>query len=139
MSDPLELLVDLQLGGVRQGPGSEAATRRAIELAGLRGRADLAVADLGCGTGASTLVLAGQLDATITAVDLVPAFLARLDEEALYPALESGHQDNVLLTPHSAGATQEPRGRGLVNVAENIRRFRSGELLRNVAAFDRGF
>lgn len=91
---------------------------------------------------------------------------AIIDEEALYRALESGHlggaaldvfeseergfkdgypmprpvhQYNVLLTPHYAGATKEARGRGLMNVADNIRRFRSGEPLRNAAEFDRGF
>ena len=82
MSDPFELLVDLHIGGERQGPGSDEATRRAIELAGLTGRANLAVADIGCGTGASTLVLAHDLDATITAVDFLPPFLEQLDQEA---------------------------------------------------------
>lgn len=85
MSDPFELLVDLHIDGERQGPGSDEATRRAIELAGLTGRSGrsgLAVADIGCGTGASTLVLAHDLDATITAVDFLPPFLERLELEA---------------------------------------------------------
>ena len=82
MSDSLELLLDLHLGGERQGPGSDAATRRALALSGLTGRSDLAVADIGCGTGASTLVLAEELDASITAVDLLEPLLQVLDERA---------------------------------------------------------
>lgn len=82
MSDPFELLVDLHIGGVRQGPGSDEATRRAIALAGLGKRTDLTIADIGCGTGASTLVLASDLDASVIAVDFLPPFLERLDDEA---------------------------------------------------------
>lgn len=74
----LDLLIDLHAPHERQGPGSRATTERAIELAGLRERAHLRVADLGCGTGASALVLAEVLDARITAVDLSGAFLRRL-------------------------------------------------------------
>lgn len=77
-----ELLVDLHLGGDRQGPGSDDATRLAIALAGLDATQDLTIADIGCGTGASTLVLAAVLNAHITAVDLLPPFLARLDDRA---------------------------------------------------------
>lgn len=76
------MLIDLHLGGARQGPGGEAETRLAIELAGLRGAGRLDVADLGCGSGASTLVLAQELDAHVLAVDLFPEFLQRLDVEA---------------------------------------------------------
>src|SRR5690606_26228936 len=75
-------LIDLHIDGARQGPGSDAATRRAMDLAGLDARRHLAIADLGCGTGASTLVLAHDLDADITAVDLLEAFLERLDAQA---------------------------------------------------------
>jgi SAM-dependent methyltransferase len=80
--DDLDLLLDLHLPNARQGPGTDAATRRALDLAGLRGRAGLTIADLGCGTGASTLVLAEDLDARITAVDFLPAFLDALRERA---------------------------------------------------------
>jgi SAM-dependent methyltransferase len=80
--DDIDLLADLHLRGSRQGPGSDDATRRAIDLSGLRGAADLTIADLGCGSGASTVVLAEDLDAHITAIDLFPEFLERLDSEA---------------------------------------------------------
>ncbi len=75
MNDGLRLLIDLHRGGARQGPGGEAETRRALELAGLRGRAGLRIADLGCGTGASTCILADALDADILAIDLFAEFL----------------------------------------------------------------
>lgn len=74
----LSLLIDLHGEGARQGPGGDAETRLAVALAGLGDGRPLRIADLGCGTGAQTLVLAQALDATITAVDLVPEFLDRL-------------------------------------------------------------
>ena len=80
--DDIELLLDLLRDGQRQGPGSAADTRRAVELSGLQGQTDLAVADLGCGTGASTMVLAQELNATISAVDLFPDFLDVLTASA---------------------------------------------------------
>ncbi len=80
--DNLALLVDLHRNAERQGPGGADETRLAIAMSGLRGKAGLKIADLGCGTGASTLVLAQELDATITAVDLVPEFLHDLDAAA---------------------------------------------------------
>jgi predicted O-methyltransferase YrrM len=77
------LLVDLHRDGKRQGPGSDEETLRALELTRLDRKAELQVADIGCGTGASTLTLAGKLPrARITAVDLFPEFLDILREQA---------------------------------------------------------
>lgn len=87
MNDQLDLLIDLHIDGKRQGPGSDEATRRAIALSGLEGATDLTIADMGCGTGASTLGLAHDLDAHITAVDLLPPFLDRLDDTARHHGL----------------------------------------------------
>lgn len=81
-ADQMELLLDLHLDGERQGPGSDQATRTAIGLAGLEAMTDLTVADIGCGTGASTLVLAQDLDAQVTAVDFLSPFLERLGDIA---------------------------------------------------------
>ena len=78
----LQLLLSLHRGGRRQGPGGDAETRRALKLAGLERNRRLKVADLGCGTGASTLVLAKGLNADITAVDFLDGFLAELRERA---------------------------------------------------------
>ncbi|RMB02914.1 class I SAM-dependent methyltransferase [Eilatimonas milleporae] len=80
--DDLHLLDDLHRDGARQGPGGDAETRLAIALSGLGDGKNLTIADIGCGSGASTLVLADALDARITAVDCMPAFLAALDRAA---------------------------------------------------------
>ena len=84
--DDLSLLVDLHREGKRQGPGGDDETRLAITLSGLSGRTGLKIADIGCGTGASTLVLAKALDPTVTAVDFLPDFLHDLD-------ITAEHQD----------------------------------------------
>jgi SAM-dependent methyltransferase len=81
--DDLQLTVDLHLEADRQGPGGDAETHRAIEMSGLRNRHGLKIADIGCGTGASTLVLARELEAEIIAIDFVPEFLAVLEERAI--------------------------------------------------------
>lgn len=78
--DDLELLIDLHLAGDRQGPGGDQETRLAIELSGLKSGANLRIADIGCGTGASTRVLASELNAHVTAVDFLPDFLTRLEQ-----------------------------------------------------------
>lgn len=78
MSDSLQLLIDLHLPAERQGPGSPACTEQAIALAGLDSDTPLRIADMGCGTGASSLVLARHLNAQITAVDFLEPFLDEL-------------------------------------------------------------
>jgi SAM-dependent methyltransferase len=80
--DDLDLLIDLHRDGERQGPGGDDETRHSVALSGLSGVGDLRIADIGCGTGASTLVLAHELDACVVAVDLLPDFLRRLDAAA---------------------------------------------------------
>ncbi len=55
--------------GERQGPGGDAETKLAMKLAGLDRTRPLKIVDIGCGTGASTILLAKELDAEITAVD----------------------------------------------------------------------
>lgn len=90
----LQLIVDLNKGVTRQGPGGEAETRMSIALSGLSSARNLKIADIGCGTGTSTLVLAQQLDAHITAVDLVPEFLAKLEAEA--KRIGAGHRVTLI-------------------------------------------
>ena len=78
----LELITDLYQGLARLGPGSEASTRQALalaEAAGLPSATPLQIADLGCGTGAATWVLAQALPGTVTAIDQLPAFLTALE------------------------------------------------------------
>ena len=80
--DDFKLLIDLHITAGRQGPGGAAETRRAIELSDLSKQPNLKVADIGCGTGASTLVLAQDLDAQIIAVDFLSDFLDVLRSRA---------------------------------------------------------
>lgn len=80
--DDLNLLIDLHVTADRQGPGDAIQTRRAIELAGLSRLRDLNVADIGCGTGASAIVLAQDLESQIVAVDSLPEFLETLRSRA---------------------------------------------------------
>ena len=78
-----QLLIDLHKNAKRQGPGGDAETKLALDLTLLDRRASLNVADIGCGTGASTFLLAKLLDkAHFTAVDFLPEFLEVLEEKA---------------------------------------------------------
>jgi SAM-dependent methyltransferase len=77
-----QLLIDLHKRAKRQGPGGDAETKIAIDLAGLSSSAPLKIADIGSGTGASTLLLARTLNAQITAVDFLPDFIEVLQTNA---------------------------------------------------------
>ena len=76
----IELLVELHDGLPRLGPGNTESTLRALALCD-RLPAAPDILDVGCGTGAQTLDLATGSNGQITAVDLFPSFLARLDQE----------------------------------------------------------
>ncbi len=89
--DDLQLLIDLHKSQKRQGPGGDVETERAIDLARLDRKGPLKIADIGCGTGASTLVLARLLNAEITAVDFLQEFLDVLQARVE----EAGLSDNV--------------------------------------------
>ena len=78
----MQLLIDLHRSNFRQGPGGEAETKQALMLAGLDKSRPLKIADIGSGTGASTIQLAKELDAEITAVDFLPEFLEELQARA---------------------------------------------------------
>ena len=105
----IEPLIDLHKDGQRQGPGGDAQTRLAITLSGLENTAGLRIADIGCGTGASTLVLAQELDANVTAVDFAPEFLARL-EAAVHQAGLAGR-----ITTLQASMEALPFGEGTLD------------------------
>ena len=98
--DYLQLLTNLHKNAARQGPGGNTETRMSITLSGLLHSKDLKIADIGCGTGASTLVLAQELDASITAVDFLPEFLAKLE----IAAQKSGVADRIMTTSDSMEA-----------------------------------
>lgn len=77
-----QLLIDLHKSADRQGPGGDEETEKALSLAGIDRAAPLKIADIGCGTGASTLLLARLLNARITAVDFLQDFLEVLESRA---------------------------------------------------------
>ena len=78
-----KLLIDLHKQGHRQGPGGDAETEIALSLTMIDRDAPLKIADIGCGTGASTLQLARLLkNSHITAVDFLQDFLDVLNKEA---------------------------------------------------------
>jgi len=79
--DDLTLLFELFEDTPRQGPGSVGTTRRALQVLPDSLRVER-VLDLGCGTGGSTIVLAEDTGAYVTAVDLHPPFLASLRARA---------------------------------------------------------
>lgn len=80
-TEDLTPLFELFESTPRQAPGSVETTRRALRMLpdSLRIRQ---VLDLGCGTGGSTLVLAEDTGAQVTAVDIHPPFLATLRARA---------------------------------------------------------
>ncbi|WP_246574599.1 bifunctional class I SAM-dependent methyltransferase/N-acetyltransferase [Streptomyces genisteinicus] len=80
-STPHDAFFALHRGLPRQGPGSDATTRRLLAAAGpLPARPR--VLDLGCGPGRSALLLAAEEGARVTAVDLHQPFLDELRRAA---------------------------------------------------------
>jgi cyclopropane fatty-acyl-phospholipid synthase-like methyltransferase len=71
----------LHHGLAREAPGSDAATLEALRRLGPLAQ-NPRVLDLGCGPGASTLVLARSLQVPVTGVDLHAPFLRRLEARA---------------------------------------------------------
>lgn len=90
-------------GMTRQGPGSRASTLKALSLLPPLPETGT-VLDLGCGTGASTLVLAEQLDRPIHASDVNPDSLDQLAERLAAAGLAGRVETRVA----SLGATGEP-------------------------------
>ena len=78
----LELIIDLHKDAERQGPGSSVETKKALDFIGFDKTANLQIADIGCGSGSQTMVLAENTNGHITAIDLFPEFLERLKEKA---------------------------------------------------------
>lgn len=77
----LDLLLEAHIGLERQGPGSAEAIERALSFLGdLDSIHD--IADLGCGAGGQTLLLAERLSGRITGLDLFPDFADELNRRA---------------------------------------------------------
>jgi cyclopropane fatty-acyl-phospholipid synthase-like methyltransferase len=84
----LELLIDFHVDAERQGPGSTAEILMALDLTGVPKDKQLEIADIGCGTGGQTITLAQNIEGQITAVDLFPEFLDKLNSKTKELELE---------------------------------------------------
>ena len=89
MSDDIKSIHEFDLGLLceyysrleRQGPGSPAATTRALSFVdGLTD--DSVIADIGCGTGGQTMTLAQHVPGSVTGIDMFPAFVDLFNENA---------------------------------------------------------
>ena len=77
----MDLLIESHVGLERQGPGSPEITRKALSFLE-RPEQMTHVADLACGTGGQTMVLARGIAGTITGVDICPTFIDVFNENA---------------------------------------------------------
>lgn len=77
----IDLLIETHAGLTRQGPGSPDMTRKALGFLDHLDQITRA-ADLGCGSGGQTMVLAQHLAGTIVGLDLFPEFIHALNEHA---------------------------------------------------------
>ena len=68
----LELLLEVHIGLERQGPGSPEAVQQALRFLEPLDRFGKA-ADLGCGTGGQTMLLAERLPGTVVGLDMFPS------------------------------------------------------------------
>ena len=85
---PEEAFFSLYEGLPRQGPGSESSTHEALQRLGSL-KKPLRAIDLGCGSGASTLLLARELQSPVVAYDQHAPFLEALAANAEQEGLKS--------------------------------------------------
>lgn len=84
----IDLLLEAHIGLERQGPGSPEAVRQALGFLGELDRFEK-IADLGCGTGGQTLLLAENLSGHVTGLDMFPDFVEKLNIKAKSRKLEN--------------------------------------------------
>lgn len=77
----IDLVIEMHANLERQGPGSPEMTTKALSFVDNLDKTILA-ADLGCGSGGQTMVLAGQIDGTIIGLDLFSDFVDVLNDHA---------------------------------------------------------
>lgn len=83
-----ELICDYFSRIDRQGPGSLEVTKKALSfITGLSEESQ--IADIGCGTGKQTLYLAESIEGHITASDIFPGFIDRLQKNILKVGLQN--------------------------------------------------
>ncbi|CDG65110.1 MAG: hypothetical protein PWQ15_615 [Methanobacterium sp.] len=77
----LDIIYDYFSNTKRQGPGSPEITLRALSFIDCL-TTKSKIADIGCGTGGQTMVLAENTKGQITGVDLFPDFIKQLNQKA---------------------------------------------------------
>lgn len=78
--DIMDYLIEFHKYAERQGPGSDEAAKKALRYIPELDE-DTRILDIGCGTGAQTMVLAKNTKAKIVAVDMLQKFLNKLKEK----------------------------------------------------------
>ena len=78
--DLMDYVIEFHKDAERQGPGNGEATRKALQYIPELGK-NARILDIGCGTGAQTMVLAKNTKAQIIAVDMLQEFLDKLQEK----------------------------------------------------------
>ncbi len=77
-----ELIFDFHKNADRQGPGSDTETLKALNMFDIKKSDNLNIADIGCGSGSQTIILARNTNGHITAVDIFPGFLENINIKA---------------------------------------------------------
>jgi len=77
----LDLIIETHVGLDRQGPGSPEITIKALSFIENLNKVSR-IADLACGTGGQTMVLAQNVSGNITGVDLCPDFISVFNNNA---------------------------------------------------------
>jgi len=77
----MDILIETHVRLERQGPGSSEMTMKALSFLENPERMKR-VADLGCGSGGQTIVLAQNTPGTVVGVELIPSFIDILSENA---------------------------------------------------------
>src|SRR5690554_6145905 len=78
--DLMDYVIEFHKDAERQGPGNGEATRKALQYIPELGK-NARILDIGCGTGAQTMVPAKNTKAQIIAVDMLQEFLDKLQEK----------------------------------------------------------
>jgi len=77
----MNLICEYFLGNERQGPGSPEVTLKALSF--IDNLTDNSkIADIGCGTGGQTMVLAQNAPGNITGIDIFPDFINQFNANA---------------------------------------------------------
>ena len=102
----LDLICEYYASLERQGPGSPEVTLKALSF--IDHLTDQSrIADLGCGTGGQTMVLAQHAPGTITGIDLFPTFIDLFNQQAARLNLQHRVRGVVASMDHLSFAEEE--------------------------------